>query len=167
MEVILLVIIIPSRSGAPCLATGLAGPCCSLLSAKLLNHLINISKSKTSACCYVTLLFGKWTFLFHFVALYLLYINTSVSGQTDLFIFFPLQIGHCSCIFSGISTTVQPQYLKKRERDQKLFHTLGHLQADGKFVASCRSIAKIKNHSCRVASPLIKLLGWTKAHMGF
>lgn len=60
MEVILLAIIIPSRSGAPCLATGLAGPCCSLLSAKLLNHLINISKSKTSACCYVTLLFAFW-----------------------------------------------------------------------------------------------------------
>lgn len=32
----------------------------SALSAKLLNHLINISKSKTSACCCVGLLYAIW-----------------------------------------------------------------------------------------------------------
>lgn len=60
MEVILLASVISSRSGAPCLATGLAGPCCSLLLAKLLNRLINISKSKISDCCYVGLLYTVW-----------------------------------------------------------------------------------------------------------
>lgn len=60
MEVTWLASVISSRSGAPCLTTGLAGPCCSLLSAKLLNRLINISKSKISACCYVSLLCTVW-----------------------------------------------------------------------------------------------------------
>lgn len=49
----------------------------------------------------------------------------------------------------------------------EMWHALGHLQADGKVVAPCGRIAKITNHSCQVASPLIKLLGWIRAHVGF
>lgn len=110
MEVSLLASIIPSRSGAPCLATGLAGPHCSLLSAKLLNHLINISKSKTFSCSYVSLLYAIWQMdiscfgvgtAWHWaVRSFVLFVFFSYFDQF-LFCLISLRIDFCREIFPG------------------------------------------------------------------